>query len=106
MRVVLDTNILVSALIVHSGHSAAIYLEWRHGAFTLLTCPEHLDELRTTLRKPRIAVLIRPYEAGRMINQIKRLAKQISALPPVQRSPDPAMTTCSRCPKQVRPTIW
>ena len=58
MRVVLDTNILVSALISPSGHPAAIYDAWEDGKFTLLTCVEQLDELRSTLQKPRVAELI------------------------------------------------
>jgi hypothetical protein len=44
MRVVLDTNILISALLVQSGHSAAIYRAWHEGKFALLTCAEQLDE--------------------------------------------------------------
>jgi predicted nucleic acid-binding protein len=31
MRVVLDTNILISALLVQMGHSAAIYRAWQEG---------------------------------------------------------------------------
>ncbi|HEY2547854.1 MAG TPA: putative toxin-antitoxin system toxin component, PIN family [Candidatus Acidoferrum sp.] len=89
MRVVLDTNILVSALIAPAGFPAAIYNAWEQGQFLLLTCAEHLDEIRSTLQKPRIANLIRPYKAGRLINQIKKLALQIPSLPRVQRSPDP-----------------
>ena len=53
MRVALDTNILVSALMIQTGNPAAIYRAWQQGQFTLLTCEEHLDELRATLRKPR-----------------------------------------------------
>jgi predicted nucleic acid-binding protein len=37
MRVVLDTNILVSALIAPAGNPAAIYNAWEQGKFTLLT---------------------------------------------------------------------
>jgi len=62
MRVVLDTNILVSALLVQMGHPAAIYRAWQEGYFTLLTCAEHLDELRATLRKPAIAERIKPIQ--------------------------------------------
>jgi predicted nucleic acid-binding protein len=62
MRVVLDTNILVSALIAPAGNPAAIYNAWEQGKFTLLTCPEHLDELRSTLQKPKVADLIKPYK--------------------------------------------
>jgi len=55
MRVVLDTNILVSALMIQTGNPAAIYRAWREGHFVLLTCAEHLTELGATLRKPAIA---------------------------------------------------
>jgi putative PIN family toxin of toxin-antitoxin system len=90
MRVVLDTNILVSALIAPAGKPAAIYSAWVEGKFTLLTCAAHLDELLATLDKPRVAELIKPYKAGRLVNLIKRLAEDVGLLPPVKRSPDPA----------------
>jgi hypothetical protein len=88
MRVVLDTNILVSALMINTGNPAAIYRAWREGRFTLLTCAEHLDELRASLRKPAIADRIKPYTAGGLVNEMK-LAETIGSLPRVQRSPDP-----------------
>ena len=89
MRVVLDTNILISALISSTGNPAAIYDAWEDGKFILLTCTEHLHELRATLQKPRIAGLIKPYSAGRLVNQIKRFAEDVGPLPRVIRSPDP-----------------
>src|SRR5271154_4141317 len=89
MRVVLDTNILVSALIAPAGKPAAIYEAWEDGKLTLLTCDAQLDELRSTLHKPRIAELIKPYKAGRLVNQVKKLAEDIDPLPRVERSPDP-----------------
>ena len=90
MRVVLDTNILVSALIAPAGNPAAIYNAWEQGKFTLVTCAEHLDELRATLQKPKVANLIKPYKAGRLVNQIRKLAEDIVELPRVKRSADPA----------------
>jgi len=89
MRVVLDTNILVSALIAPAGKPAAIYSAWVEGKFTLLTGAAHLDELLATLQKPRVAELVKPYQAGRWVNQIKRLAEDAGVLPPVNRSSDP-----------------
>ena len=85
MRVVLDTNILVSALIAPAGNPAAIYNAWEDGKFTLLTCAHQLDELRATLHKPRVAELVK----DRLVNQIKKLAEDVDPLPPVIRSPDP-----------------
>jgi len=52
------------------------------GKFTLLTCAAHLDELLATLQKPGVAELVKPYQAGRLVNQIKRLAEDVSLLPP------------------------
>ena len=88
MRVVLDTNILVSALLVQTGYPATIYRVWSEGNFTLLTSAEQLDELRATLHKPAIAARIKPYNAGRLVNEIKELAEIVEELPRVQRSPD------------------
>ena len=89
MRVVLDTNIIVSALIAPVGKPASIIDAWLDGTFTLLTCAAHLNELRLTLQKPRVAELVKPHSAGRLVNQIKRLAEDIDPLPHVKRSPDP-----------------
>jgi uncharacterized protein len=90
MRVVLDTNILVSALLVQTGYPAAIYRAWHEGHFTLLTCSGQLDELRATLRKPALAARIKPYSAGRLVNELAELAETIGSLPRVVRSPDPS----------------
>ena len=89
MRVVVDINIIVSALIVAIGNPAVIIDAWLDGKFTLLTCAEHLDELRETLQKPNLAELIKPHKAGRLVNQLKKLAESIDELPNVQRSSDP-----------------
>jgi putative PIN family toxin of toxin-antitoxin system len=89
MRVVLDTNIIVSALLAPAGKPAAIIRVWLDGKFTLLSCAAHVDELRATLQKPRIAERIKPHKAGRLVNQIKQLAQDVGALPPVKRSSDP-----------------
>jgi uncharacterized protein len=89
MRVVLDINIIVSALLAPAGKPAAIIRIWLDGKFTRLTCAEHLDELRSTLRKPRVADLLKHNKAGRLVNQIKKLAEDIDSLPRVERSPDP-----------------
>ncbi len=89
MRVVLDTNILISALMVRTGNPAAIYRAWQQRLFTLLTCAEYLDELRLTLRKPAISERIKPYKAGGLVNEIIKLAESIESMPHVRRSPDP-----------------
>ena len=89
MHVVLDTNIIVSALLAPAGKPAAIITIWLDGKFTLLTCAAHLDELRSTLQKPRVSERIKPHKAGRLVNQVRKLAEDVDPLPRVERSPDP-----------------
>jgi putative PIN family toxin of toxin-antitoxin system len=89
MRVVIDINILVSGLIAPTGPPAAVLRVWLDGKFTLLTCALHVNELHATLHKPRIAELIKPYKAGRLLNQVRKLAEDVDPLPRVERSSDP-----------------
>jgi len=89
MRVVLDTNIIMSALVAPAGKPAAILDAWLDGKFTLLICAALVEELRGTLQKPRVAELVKPHQAGGLVNQIKKLAEDIDPLPSVERSPDP-----------------
>ncbi len=76
MRVVLDTNILISAMLVQSGPPGTIFRTWIEGGFTLLICQAQLDEMRETLRKPAIAARIRPHDAGRLMNDLKHFAEK------------------------------
>ncbi|MGA7886504.1 MAG: putative toxin-antitoxin system toxin component, PIN family [Acidobacteriaceae bacterium] len=89
MRVALDTNILISALLLASGHPAAIYRAWIAGRFTLVTCEEQIEEFRAALQKPALAERIRPHRAGRLVNELRRVAEMAERLPRVRRSPDP-----------------
>jgi len=89
MRVVLDTNILISALLIQTGNPAAIYRAWREGHFTLLTCGEQLNELGATLRKPAIAERIKPYKTGGLVNEMKKTCRErgrVAARPTLSRS--------------------
>ena len=54
MRLILDTNILLSALITPAGVTSQIVDAWLDDRFVLLTHAHQLDELRTVTRRPRI----------------------------------------------------
>jgi uncharacterized protein len=89
MRVVLDTNVLISALISPSGVADRIYRSWRSGAFDLVSCEEQLAENPAGHAATSSEGLIKPSEAGRLINQVRHLAMMIDPLPKVEASPDP-----------------
>jgi len=89
VRAILDTNILVSAILSPGGNADLAARHWLVGRFVLLTCPEQLVELKSTLRKPYIAQRYKPHDAGRLINLLRTLSLQIESLPTVHRSSDP-----------------
>ncbi len=90
MRVVLDTNILLSALMVRGTPPDRLYEEWRHGRFELVSTDRQIEELRQVVRRPFFQVRLKASEVGRMVNDLRRLAVMIDTLPSVSRSSDPA----------------
>lgn len=89
MRVILDTNILLSGLISGAGIPARLIEAWLDGRFVLISHPIQLDEIREVTRRNKMRALIRPIEAGRLVNQIARIADMPASLPSISRSPDP-----------------
>jgi len=90
MRIVLDTNILCSALLTPRGHAHQLYGAWRERTFELVTSEEQLDEFRRVTRYPKVRQFIDPSAAGTMHNELRRLAVLLTALPAVKTSADPA----------------
>jgi putative PIN family toxin of toxin-antitoxin system len=89
MRVVLDTNILISALLSEHSPVARLVDLWRAGRFTLLTAPPQLEELARVTRYPKIRDRLPPALAGRLINELRGVAIPVSDLKIVQISRDP-----------------
>jgi|SRR5580658_3350475 len=89
MRVVLDTNILCSALLTPGGPTDRLYRAWRDKRFELITSEEQLDELRRITRYPRVRAYIEPAAAGSMLNELRRLATFVTKLPADDQSRDP-----------------
>lgn len=89
MRVVLDTNVLVAALITPRNPPDRIFQAWLAGLFTLVTSEEQLDEFRRVTRYPRVRPLIEPAAAGTMLNTLAAVAVVLKKLPAVDRSRDP-----------------
>ncbi len=89
MRLVLDTNILLSALMVRGTPPDKLYEEWRHGRFQLASAEQQLEELRRVSRRPFFQERLTASEVGRMVNDIRRLATMCDPLPDVSASPDP-----------------
>jgi putative PIN family toxin of toxin-antitoxin system len=90
MRVVLDTNILLSALINRHGTPAQLITGWRERRYDLLTSTEQLIELGDVARRPVLRARIVPSTVGHLIRDLRKLAEVLTRLPAVERSADPA----------------
>lgn len=89
MRLIIDTNILVSALLAATSLPAQLVVLWRAGRFDLLTTAEQLDELMRVTRYPKIRERLAPAVAGRLVNDLRALAVTVDKLPVVEVSTDP-----------------
>lgn len=69
MKIVLDTNVLLSALISPHGAPDLIYRAWRAAKFEIVTSTVQLDELRRASRYPKLQAKLRP---GTLINNLQR----------------------------------
>jgi hypothetical protein len=91
MRVVLDTNVLLSALISPHGPPDTIYRAWRAAQFELVTSTAQLDELRRVSRYPKLKAILPPHRVGAMVNNMQRavILKLLPNLPAGVELSDP-----------------
>lgn len=89
MRVVLDTGILIAALITADTPPDQIYQAWRKKRFTLITSSWQLAEFRRASRYDRVRKFLKPAEAGRLVSGLQRRATILTELPEVDLSRDP-----------------
>ena len=89
MRDVLDTNVLLSALISPHGPPDAIYRAWRAARFELVTSAAQLDELRRASRYPKFKTVLQPHRVGTMVNNLQR-AVVLDQLPAGIEADDPS----------------
>jgi putative PIN family toxin of toxin-antitoxin system len=88
MRVVLDTNILFSALISPYGPPDAIYRAWRAGVFELVTSETQLEEIRRASRYPKLQARLKPASVGALIHFLRH-STVLGALKPSLETADP-----------------
>jgi putative PIN family toxin of toxin-antitoxin system len=89
VRIVADTNILISALLMGTSLPAHLLELWRAGRFDLLISTEQLDELTRVTRYPKIRERLTPALAGRLINELRDVAVMVERLPTITLCADP-----------------
>lgn len=88
MRVILDSNILFSALISPHTPPHRIYQAWNQKLFQLVTCDEQLEEIRSASRYPKFRTILQPHLVGAMLNNMKK-SLVLSDLPSGYTTLDP-----------------
>jgi hypothetical protein len=90
MIVLLDSNIVISALLSSRSAPAYIVDQWRAGRFHLLTCQQQIDEIRTASRAPKFRDRLQPHHLGTMLNNLYGATVWPDPLPRKHQAADPA----------------
>ena len=72
IRVALDTNVLLSALLSPRGYPDTIYRAWRAARFEVVSSTAQLDELRRASRYPKFKAVLQPHHVGVMVHNLQR----------------------------------
>ena len=89
MRVVLDTNILIGAVITKGTPPDRLYQAWMRGEINLITSTAQMAEVAAVLARPRLEKFLSADEAETLVENIGTRALILDELPSVNLSPDP-----------------
>ena len=89
MLVILDTNVLLSALRTERSPPAAILDAWRAGHFLLVTSSEQIEEFKRAARYPKLRPFLAGRAVGRIVNELRSADVVLERLRRAGDSPDP-----------------
>ena len=90
MRVVLDVNVLISALLSRAGAPGRLLALWLEGAFELVVSEELLAELDRARAYPKLREHISPEDAADFIALLRSTASMVAGAErpdPISRDP-------------------
>ena len=90
MRVILDTNVLLSAFIRVDSKPYVLLHAWLDDRFELVSSGAQIEEITRVARYPQIRRYISPAEVGWLVNRIRDRGLVIERLPRLDVSSDPA----------------
>lgn len=88
MRLVLDTNILLSALLTRGTPPDLLYQAWRQGDFELVSSAAQIEEVTRVLDYPHLRERVRSAEVAILVDGLKTLTTLAEYLPDIQVSRD------------------
>ena len=89
VRIVLDTNILIAALITKGTPPDRLYQAWLRGEIELVTSTAQIAEVADVLARPRLQKYLNADDAAAIFENIDTRARILDDPPEVDLSPDP-----------------
>lgn len=90
MRVVLDTNVLISLALAQRGSLLYLREAWQAGHFSVLVSAELLEEVREVIERPKIAARLTKECRDGLLLRLERLTEPVVCREPYPEAPDPA----------------
>lgn len=88
MRLILDTNVLLSALLKAETPWYKLVDAWLDDRFELVSSAAQIDEPTRVARYPKVRQHIAPAEIGWLVNRVRERALLVQRLPKVDVSSD------------------
>ncbi|TVP78450.1 MAG: putative toxin-antitoxin system toxin component, PIN family [Puniceicoccaceae bacterium] len=89
VKLVLDTNVLVSALLTKGTPPDQLYQAWKAHRFALAISTWQISELRRVLSYKKLQPYLNGFEASLLLENIDSLAQTVEVSAPRTESPDP-----------------
>jgi len=89
MRVVVDTNVLISAFMSREGLPFQVVSLWFDGVYELVTSQWQIEEFRRVSNYDHVKVRLNRVRVGTFVNAVRKNALVLGELPDVSYSPDP-----------------
>lgn len=89
MRIILDTNVLLSGLLIREGAPAKLLDAWERKRFTLVACEELVTELREVTGRPFFKARLRASSVELLAAGLRDFSLFYEHLPSGPIAPDP-----------------
>ena len=89
MRVVLDTNVFLSALLSDRGPPSQIVDAWRAEGFELVSSLDQIDEFKRVTRYPKVRRYFSRATVGRLVNGLRQAEVLFKRMSSHAEAPDP-----------------
>ena len=89
MRILLDTNIIVSGLLSANQPPGQLLATWLEGGFVLVTSQAQITELRRVVGYKKLKTRISPQQASNVLENLDTLSVLVEPVAGIALSPDP-----------------